>query len=166
MDIKYNLLDSETFGYVQSVFQSDEFPWFLNTSIAYPNSNISVHDCQFTHTLVRDYKVCSKWMQYIEPVLYKAGIRKEDLARAKVNCTLATDEPFHSGMHTDFGSGSFTTYVFYINTNNGGTAFDDGTFVKSEENKLVSFDGMTMHTAVSSTDTKYRIVLNLNVRKL
>ena len=82
MDIQYNLLDSETFGYIQSVFQSDEFPWFLNTSVAYPNSNISVHDCQFTHTLVRDYKVCSKWVQYIEPVLYKAGIRKEDLARA------------------------------------------------------------------------------------
>ena len=86
------------------------------------------------------------------------------IARVKLNCTTATHVPFVGGFHTDYtGGNKFTTYVFYLNTNNGGTKFETGEFINSVENRLVVFDGMTPHSGVTATDTKGRFVLNMNV---
>ena len=56
----------------------------------------------------------------------------------------------------------FKTSIFYVNTNNGYTEFEDGTIVRSIENRFVEFSGDTLHRGVSSTDVKKRIVINFN----
>ena len=55
----------------------------------------------------------------------------------------------------------FTSAIFYLNTNNGYTKFEDGTIISSIENRLVTFPSTMLHTGTSCTDTKYRLVLNL-----
>ena len=67
-------------------------------------------------------------------------------------------------LHTDFENvKNGLTSIYYVNTNNGGTAFENGKFVKSEQNKLVTFPMHFKHRAVPHTDFSYaRIVININ----
>ena len=67
--------------------------------------------------------------------------------------------------HTDFTTlpVPFTTVVFYLNTNNGYTLFEDGTKVDSVANRMVMFNGNTKHTSASHTEgDRFRFVLNIN----
>ena len=66
-------------------------------------------------------------------------------------------------MHVDvekFDGG--TTAIYYVNTNDGYTEFENGERVDSVENRLVIFDATMKHTGTTSTDTKFRSVINFN----
>ena len=67
-----------------------------------------------------------------------------------------------SGFHIDFHYEHSRTAIFYVNTNNGYTEFEDGTKVESVANRFVSFAGDLLHRGVSQTDTKERVVINFN----
>ena len=54
------------------------------------------------------------------------------------------------------------TSILYLNTNNGYTRFEDGTKVESVANRMVTFPNQMMHTGTTTTDSEYRLVLNLN----
>ena len=54
------------------------------------------------------------------------------------------------------------TAILYVNTNNGGTKFKNGKFVKSLENRVVVFDSNMEHTGVTCTNQQRRIVVNFN----
>ena len=56
---------------------------------------------------------------------------------------------------------SFTS-VFYFNTNDGYTEFENGEKVHDVENRLITFPSPYYHTGNSCTNNSYRIVLNLN----
>ena len=53
-----------------------------------------------------------------------------------------------------------------MNTNNGGTKFEDGTFVNSVANRMITFDASLKHAPVSCTDSSRRIVVNINYSKI
>ena len=59
-----------------------------------------------------------------------------------------------------------TTSIFYLNSNNGGTKFEDGTFVNSVSNRMVTFDCSLKHAPVSCTDSDRRVVASINYLKL
>ena len=59
----------------------------------------------------------------------------------------------------------YTTSIFYMNTNNGYTEFEDGTKVESIANRIVSFPFNMEHTGTSCTDEQTRIVINFNYVK-
>ena len=52
------------------------------------------------------------------------------------------------------------TAIYYVNTNNGYTKFEDGTVVNSVENRCVVFDSSLRHTGTTCTDQKTRVVIN------
>ena len=55
------------------------------------------------------------------------------------------------------------TGIYYINTNNGYTVFEDGTKVESIANRLVTFPCHTRHGGIPHNDSnKGRIVVNFN----
>ena len=82
--------------------------------------------------------------------------------RIKLNCTLNTQDPEPSQYHTDFPGDSHTA-IYYINTNNGYTQFEhDGSQVNSIANRIVMFPSNLKHRGVSTTDTPFRMVMNLN----
>jgi len=85
--------------------------------------------------------------------------------KSKVNISFC--QPVHTsgGFHIDiWGLGDLPskTLLLYLNDNNGGTIFEDGTFIKQKYNRAVLFDGNMKHSPVSQTDNKKRIVLNYN----
>ena len=56
----------------------------------------------------------------------------------------------------------WTTSIFYVNTNNGYTKFEDGTKVESVANRMVTFSTNMKHLGTSCTNEKRRIVINFN----
>ena len=71
-----------------------------------------------------------------------------------------TTEITRNKFHRDFPN--ITTAVYYINTNNGWTEFENGDKVESVANRIVIFDSNTMHTGTTCTDEKVRVLINFN----
>jgi hypothetical protein len=93
-------------------------------------------------------------------------LRVGTFMKAKVNCNFVTNEIIEHGLHTDIEprslGESMTTAIYYVNSNDGYTLFEDGTKVESVANRLVMFPCNTKHTGTSCTDQRYRMVINLN----
>ena len=49
-----------------------------------------------------------------------------------------------------------------MNTNNGYTLLETGDKIKSVENRLVLFPCNILHTGITQTDTKVRVLLTFN----
>ena len=81
--------------------------------------------------------------------------------RVKANMNMRTPEIIEHGFHTD-GTSSCTAAIYYVNTNDGYTAFEDGTKVESIANRLVVFNTQTKHTGTTCTNAKFRCVINFN----
>ena len=124
----------------------------------------SIYEQQFVHIFYKGLGALngpSDQIGLIAPVLDR--LAPEMLLRAKLNLTPVTPKVHEFLPHTDANiSVPFTTAVYYINDNNGYTGFSDGTKVESKANRLVYFDGSMEHFGTTSTNSKTRLVLNLN----
>lgn len=90
-------------------------------------------------------------------------LRSTYLKRIKVNLTTRTPTHEGSGLHYDFSD--MKTAIYYVNSNNGYTTFEDGTKVDSVANRAVIFDSNLKHEGWSHTcDEKIRLVANINFR--
>ena len=59
----------------------------------------------------------------------------------------------------------WTTAIFYINTNNGYTEFENGEKIESVANRLIMFPSNIKHRGVTQTDEQTRIMINFNFLK-
>ena len=64
-------------------------------------------------------------------------------------------------LHTD-NELDCNTAVFYLNTNNGKTIFENKEEVESKKNRIVIFSSKLKHAATTHTDEKIRTVININ----
>jgi len=87
------------------------------------------------------------------------------LLKAKINLTPKTNTVYEHGFHTDIKEPDVLTAIYYLNTNNGYTAFRDGSKIESIANRMVIFDGSTEHSGTTCTDADSRLVLNINYKK-
>ena len=97
------------------------------------------------------------------PIVNKLDARS--WVRIKSNLRPRTFTTVHTHFHTDFPSPKYdglTTSIFYANTNNGYTEFEDGTKIESVANRLLSFPYDAMHRGICCTDEPCRIVINFN----
>jgi len=93
------------------------------------------------------------------------------LFRAKINVIPRTHKNLTEGFHCDrtFEDADgverlcpHAVGLFYLNTTDGPTVFEDGEKIDCVANRLVIFDGLRRHTSSSCTDQKIRAALNLN----
>ena len=173
INIVDNFLDNKSFIDLQKTLLGNSFPWFYNDSKVYkyyktPIKGYEMKDLhQFTHTFLDNEKNLS-WSNYssnIESLLNKIKCRL--WTRVKANLSSITTKPLVAGWHCDQGDedGAWkdtTTSIFYVNTNNGYTMFENKKKVESVGNRLVTFPNYIKHTGVSQTNTKIRVTLNLN----
>lgn len=151
-----NLLEKKEFERIKEGFLAPEIPWSYNQTIA----DTAIDTFQFVLLIFKDDKILSQiGFELIEPVLRK--IDPAMILRLKVNLRPKCFEHFIGGFHVDTGQ-ECTTSIFYLNTNNGYTEFEDGSKIPSIENTLVSFDSSVRHTGVGQTDEEVRLVLNMN----
>ena len=76
-------------------------------------------------------------------------------------------EPYISDYHSDYSDERgtcdyMTTGIYYINTCDGYTEFEDGTITECIANRLVKFPANLKHRGVSQTDARVKSVINLN----
>jgi len=99
----------------------------------------------------------------ILPILEKIG--KVNILRIKANLVPKGSSIIEHGFHIDYKEkipSNAITSIFYVNTNNGYTKFEDGTIIESVANRFVSFPSELKHTGTTCTDKNIRIVINFN----
>lgn len=165
-DIKVidNFLPDEQFVELQNLLTSNWFPWYKLDYKINPNTKLEHHNekynMQLIHTFYNNHRPWSEFLQYLDCI--NQIINPLALVKIKANLSMPTEQNVKYALHQDFANDKITTGIFYINTNNGYTYFDDNTQIDSIENRMVMFNSKTMHAGTTCTDEKYRIVLNLN----
>ena len=172
-----NYLPQWQFNQIAQRFLSSGTQWMYMDSINYNPVEEDGKLFQFAHPL---YQIqadggnlsqtgpSSPYLQTLEPLLKK--MQGHFLVRAKANLVTRTSEnvkqgPFHHDLDTlplELLKGGFKTSIFYINTTNGWTEFEDGTKIECVENRLLTFPAWKQHVGYSQTDEKVRILINFN----
>jgi hypothetical protein len=150
-----NCLSKENFNIIKETIYSKYFSWFLNSGVSHQNDG----NIQFIHTFYNDNKINSPFFDNLKSII--TILNPLSIIRVKANLLTKTDKIIKHGLHID-QSFKCKTAIFYVNTNNGFTEFEDETKILSEENKLVIFDNFLKHTGTSCTDKNERIVINFN----
>ena len=118
------------------------------------------HWVYFQNMFVSQPDICNRLM----PIIANKAITVRSLISMKINCHPRTEKHVTHGFHTDVSKeydGS-KTGILYLNTCNGYTEFENGTKVESKANRFIEFDSGLKHRGTSCTDTKRRVVINLN----
>jgi hypothetical protein len=171
--IQDNFLPKEEFNALREEIMGRYFPWFFTPEIAF-DASLKEANCsgQLVHMIYDENVPQSPFYKSHLFLTILEQLKADVLIRIKLNLRPRLPEPYFSNFHTDIldmeeaGFANFTTSIFYINTNNGYTEFEDSTIVESVENRLVSFPLNVRHRGVSQTDTQRRIVINFNYLKL
>ena len=160
-----NVLEEGPFEQLQQLMMGNNFNWFYGPHKVYQEGDDrskeqdTLHNFQFFHPIYRNLKPVSEFYTHIKPLLKK--INPIFIHRIKANCTPYSEEIKKFELHTDV-SFDCRTAVYYINSNNGYTYFENGEKVKSVANRLVAFPSQMKHAGTTCTDTKTRVVINLN----
>ena len=157
MKIVDNFLPQDYFEYLQKMMLDHNFPWLYNAEVA-NRGEVNDH-FYFTHNLFDNYKPTSsifeEFIPFFKQLEMNALIRARGLLYTNQGRQIAHEK------HTDYNF-PHKTVVFYMNTNNGYTEFEDDTKVESVENRIVFFDGSIPHNSSTCTDQKIRVVVSLN----
>jgi len=153
-----NCLSKENFINIKNMIYSDYFPWYLNFGVNYLNDPRDKH-IQFTHRFYYNYVPHSNLLNNLEPIILI--LNPKALIRIKANLLTKTNKIIKHGFHCD-QKFECKTAIFYVNTNNGFTEFENGEKIYSEENKLIVFDTFLKHTGTTCTDKNERIIINFN----
>ena len=112
---------------------------------------------------------CSPHFEVLSPI-FKI-IQAASLIQIKANLRTRTPNIIENEFHVDLSFFSeekrkqWTTSIFYVNTNNGYTKFEDGTQIESIANRLITFPANMEYTGTSCTDENTRVVINFNYFK-
>ena len=165
-----NFLPKEEFIALRDTITEEGFPWYFSKTKTY-EENLATSPGQFNHIAYANSVPTGQFfLSHFEPIM--GQLNSPLLARIKLNLNPRLPEPYYSDFHIDpelpFHSitDQLTTSIFYMNTNNGYTEFEDGTKVESVANRLVSFPANTRHRGVTQTDEQTKIVINFNYLKL
>lgn len=160
MRIIDNFLPEKEFKVLSDIMLGNNFPWFLSKTKVGANDPANVFNMQFTHNIYNDYVPHSEMWQTLDPVIRR--LNAISWVRIKANVTTATEKPYLYGMHCDIDDFTGTTAIYYLNTNNGSTVFENGKHVNAVANRMVLFNAQTPHSGESCTDEKVRCLINFN----
>jgi hypothetical protein len=155
-----NFLGEKEFKELYDFMMGPWMPWAYNDALLTNVDDSSMYDFQFVHTFYKDHKPHSDLLSKLDPIMSK--INPAAVLRIKANLNPRTDNLYLHGAHRDVEDYKCTTALFYINTNDGYTIFEDGTKVESVANRFVFFDSTMKHAGTSCTDQKIRVVINFN----
>ncbi len=124
-----NFLTKELFQRIKHVcIYSAEFPWYYNESVVYDEKILGNY--QFTHIFYEKLIPRSNYFDMLHPVIDKLGVLS--LIKIKANLVPRDKSVIEHGYHTDVPSqGDHKTAVLYLNTNDGYTAFRDGSKISN-----------------------------------
>ena len=156
MKVIDNFLDLNSFNHFKNIITGQYFPWYFNNQKVLDDNHLDNY--QFVNT----FKDGNTAMPLLD--VFKEKLNVSNFLRAKLNCTTRTNKIFEFKSHKDLDINCLVS-IFYINSNNGYTKFENGEKIESIENRLITFDNNLKHYGTTSTNTQTRIVLNLCYEK-
>ena len=163
MEVIDNFLQPYQFNAIKSTLLNDNyFNWYWQDGVNHP---IESNYFQFTHIFYSEEDGHnSPYLDMFECVSCALNVKK--LRSIKANLNPRTFFKRFHGWHSDYpaknGFEPAKTAILYINTNNGYTKFKKGGKVKCVENRLLLFDSYLLHSGVTCTDKKRKVVVNFN----
>jgi hypothetical protein len=157
-----NFLEVDDFNKLRDFLMGPNFEWYFNNYVIGDNEEKKLNQYQLIHNFYNKHVPTSNYFPVVEPILLK--IKPVGLLRVKANLNPRAESHIEHGYHVDFENSLVNqrTAVFYVNTNNGYTLFEDGTKVESVENRFVSFKTSMKHTGSTCTDENRRVLINFN----
>ena len=149
-----NFLGPDEFKELQDLFLGYKISWNCCNGVVLPGDG----DYQFVHVLYNNYAPASPFFSNLSPIWQK--IDPVSIVRSKANLNMKTPERIEYEMHKDVDD--CITAIYYVNSNDGYTRFEDGTKVDSIANRMVVFNSNTLHAGCTPTDTLRRCVINFN----
>ena len=156
IEIIDNFLDEEEFKSIQSFMMGGEFRWFYAKGRTYGDDG----SYQMIHMFYQpevgsNSEHLSIWSNFMKQVGAK------ECTRIKANLTFKTPTIEPGPYHYDYKD--MKTAVFYINTNNGYTEFENGVRVNSVANRVCIFDSNLQHRGTTHSEGGHqRVVVNFN----
>lgn len=156
-----NFLSKDEHKTLTSLFIGNILPWYFNNFKVVKEDNLF----QFTHTFVNEYVVSSNFYNWLNPIINK--LQPRSIRRIKANLNFKSLEIKKNIFHTDFIDSeenlkNMKTAIYYVNSNNGYTFFENNKKELSIENKMVIFPSNLKHAGTTHTNSLQRIVLNFN----
>lgn len=165
MEIIDNFLNQEDLKNIRDYLISYNFSWhFLNSKCSESLGAECSDDnnYQFCHMFYDDNQTnqyVSQYFSLLSPIIQK--LNTKSLIRIKSNLSMKSDRLEKYCYHTDTNF-DCKTAIFYLNTNDGFTVFENGSKVESIENRILIFNSQLKHTGTTCTDQKFRMVINFN----
>jgi len=162
-----NFLDQEVFLEIKKFIMSPRCQWRYVNYIAHKDGRDNDNDGYFVHS----FKDChpqtfedrfpeSPHFPLIAKILDK--IQYRNILRIRSSLYPRRDVQKSDPFHIDYNF-PHRVCIFYVNTNNGYTMFENGEKIPSVENQLATFDGSEKHCSVVQTDTPARYIVNINI---
>ena len=171
IEVVDDFLEIEDADNILGTLIDPRFTWNLCQVLDPDMDNVLCHhsdNIQFVHQLF-DIKqlgnIESEYFGVCNPIFKK--LNSIIGLRAKINLGMRSREIIKHGFHTDLAQEVLDikcckTSIFYVNTCDGYTEFEDGTKTECVANRLVKFPANLKHRGVSQTDTRVKSVINLN----
>lgn len=162
MKILDNFLSDDKFTSIQNIFLGQNIPWFFYPFVDFYNDSSRF---QFVHMLYENNHGISSG--YAKDIIdtFKDKLDAYVFLRIKSNLSPNSQSILVNNFHTDFEGDiceKSHTAIYYVNTNNGYTLFEDGTKVESVGNRIVIFPSHMRHCGTTCTDAKSRVLINFN----
>jgi len=161
IEVVDDFLSEEEHARIQHTLTSERFDWkYGRSAVGEDSYDQFVHMFYKANHLIHEDPAASEYMPICHPILTK--IDPVFIVRVKANATAARteEEPYY--FHTDFLLNDGLAGVYYVNSNNGATVFEDGTEVESVANRFVCFTANTRHGVRRHTSGTFRLVINFN----
>jgi len=156
-----NALSEKISNNILNILESPDFPYFFQKITT--NTKNKLNDYYFSHLIYGDGKKQNTSDEIVKSILMPIlnTIKAEKIIRAKINLNTYQKDHIHSDYHIDQEE-EHKVAIYYVNTNNGWTEFETGEKINCIKNSILLFDGKLKHKAVTQTDNKMRIVININ----
>ena len=157
--ITEKLLDQKQADLIEEKMTSNIFGWFITKGIVYRHED----NYQFTHNFYDIFQPRSNYMELINPIVKK--INPSSIIRIKANLIPKTKNIIETNLHKDIGHAKGNkTAIYYVNTNNGYTEFENENKVNCIANSMLIFKANNKHRGCSQTDSDYKSVININFK--
>ena len=168
MKIEDDFLEQKDFDELQNFIMGPGQSWSYGATINRDDDVTDINKFMFYHLFMHDATPCSPNYNNLLPIF--EIIKPISLFRVKANLLTRTSEIIEHTLHIDFECNEFQqdrwmTSIFYMNTNDGYTKFEDGTKIESVANRMVTFLSNMKHTGTSCTNEKVRVLINFNYFK-
>ena len=171
IEIIDNFLNKDDFEELKVFLMSPRSQWRFVDFIAHKDRRGQDKDGYFVHSFTDrdptsfeerflaspDFEKVSRLMDCI-----KKKVNYRQILRVRSSLYPRRHKQKPDSYHVDYNF-NHKVCIFYVNTNNGFTLFENGEKVNSVANRLVIFDGLEKHCSVVQTDTAARYIININL---